>query len=187
MLAALAVFYLALLVSEPTSTTTEPPIIGVRMPLRVLFALGPLAIWLTILAAYGTMRMVMYGELRLKVLDRYVPSSFMDSPNFLDAVVFTPPLPWGRRIERSIARFAYPTAVTIPWLEAFALLYLGYKRGFFSVSPYVVAAAYLPPMLWSLRCVVRLWSDRIFGKRARGATVARMAVQSRSSQHETTG
>lgn len=173
LLMTLALFYLALLVSQPTADA-DSPIAGLRMPRPVLFALGPLAIWLTILAAYGTMRMAAFGKLRLKVLKRYVPSAFMDIPTFIDAVVFTPPAPWGLPLERRIARFSYPLALTIPWIEGLVLAWLGYRRGYFSLPGVTVALLYAPPMLWSLRCVLRLWSSRL---EPRGRRVSRrMAI-----------
>lgn len=165
LLAALSILYLGLLLTEPAASAGPPE--GIDRLLPWLHAIGPLAIWLAILATYGTMRMATYGKLRLRALERYAPSRFLDFPNFLDAIVFTPPPPWGRALERWVVRYSYPLAATIPWVEGVVLLYLGFARSYFSPPWYVVAVIYLPPMAGSLRCVVRLWSGRLLGERRR--------------------
>ncbi len=168
LLVVLAVSYLALLIGEAGPSPAEPSGAATGILLRLLFAAGPMAIWLTIPAIYGTMRMTSYGTLRLRALDRYVPSKFLDSPNFLDAVVFTPPPPWGRPFERWVSRLSYPFAMTVTWIEAGALLYLGHRRAYFPVPWWILVIVYALPLAWSLRCVIRLWAGRLPGERRRG-------------------
>ncbi len=104
-LLALAIFFLGVLVSDGNGPDQQT-IHSLKLPSPLLYALGPFALCFSTLAVYGTMRMASQVKLRLKVLDAYVPSSFMETPDFLaahrlrvpqdegEAPGFTMPNPW---------------------------------------------------------------------------------------------
>ncbi|MBP7620061.1 MAG: hypothetical protein KA745_03745 [Gemmatimonadales bacterium] len=158
----LTLFFVGLLATDPKpGGRNTVPLLGLELPLPLLFAIGPAAIFATIIAAFGTMRMATLGKERLRSLNRYVPSAFMDVPDFVGALVFVLPArarPW----ERYLAILSYAIVFVVPWVTAAAILFVASTRGY--VRGWIMGLWLIGSGLfaaWAFRCVTRIAVARV--------------------------